>query len=140
MKVNICGIPHEVVECADSFDIDCHMGMIDHKNAVIKINKDLKGLNYTETLCHEMVHGMLLHMGYDELCNNEQFVQAMGNAICQGFEVKKVNDNYDDLPLFEPLEHDGCKGCEYENRSASNNPCCICKQRYTDKYKAKKVD
>ena len=75
----------------DNFDIDCHMGMIDHKNAVIKINKDLKGLNRTETLCHEMVHGMLLHMGYDDLCNNEQFVQAMGNAICQGFDIKEVN-------------------------------------------------
>ena len=91
MIVNICGIPHDVVECDDNFDIDCHMGMIDHKNAVIKINKDLKGLNRTETLCHEMVHGMLLHMGYDDLCNNEQFVQAMGNAICQGFDIKEVN-------------------------------------------------
>ena len=35
MIVNICGIPHDVVECDDNFDVDCHMGMIDHKNAVI---------------------------------------------------------------------------------------------------------
>ena len=97
MIVNICGIAHDVVECDDNFDVDRHMGMIDHKNAVIKINKDLKGLNRKETLCHEMVHGMLLHMGYDDLCNNEQFVQAMGNAICQGFDIKKVKVD-DDIP------------------------------------------
>ena len=54
MIVNICGIPHDVVECDDNFDVDCHMG-------------------------------------YDDLCNNEQFVQAMGNAICQGFDIKEVN-------------------------------------------------
>jgi hypothetical protein len=35
-----------------------------------------------------MVHGMLVHMGYDELSQDEQFVQALGNAICQGFEIK----------------------------------------------------
>ena len=42
-----------------------------------------------ETLCHEMVHGILTHMGYDNLSNDERFVQALGNAIYQGFEVKK---------------------------------------------------
>lgn len=87
MIVNICGVPHKVVEVNDNFDIDCHMGMIDHKRAEIKINKELKGLNRKETLCHEMMHGVLLHMGYTDLCNDETLVQALGNAIMQGFNI-----------------------------------------------------
>lgn len=140
MKVNICGVPHEVIECEDSFDIDCHMGMIDHKNAIIKINKDIKGVNRKETICHEMAHGMLLHMGYDELCNNEQFVQALGNAIMQGFDIKEVKSSYDDISNFEPcpFTHDGCKGCEYESYGEGLQPCKSCKQSYIDKYTPKK--
>lgn len=64
--------------------------MIDYKNAVIKINKDLQGLNRKETICHEMVHGMLVHTGYTELANDETLVQALGNAIMQGFDIKEV--------------------------------------------------
>ena len=43
-----------------------------------------------ETLCHEMVHGMLIHLGYQELSNDEQFVQAFGNAIYQSFTVNQI--------------------------------------------------
>lgn len=36
-----------------------------------------------------MVHGMLVHMGQDELSGNEEFVQNMANAIYNsGFELK----------------------------------------------------
>ena len=88
MKVNICGLPHEVVEVEDKFNVDCHMGMIEYKDLKIKINKDMPDEAKSETLCHEMVHGMLVHLGYGELANDEQFVQAFGNAIYQGFSVK----------------------------------------------------
>ena len=90
VRVNICGVPHEVVEVVDNFDMECHLGMIDYKKAVIKINKDLQGLNRKETICHEMVHGMLVHTGYTELANDETLVQALGNAIMQGFDIKEV--------------------------------------------------
>lgn len=88
MKVNICGLPHEVVEVEDSFDIDCHMGMIEYKSLQIKINKNMAEETKKETLCHEMVHGILVHLGYNDLSNDEQLVQALGNAIYQGFEIK----------------------------------------------------
>lgn len=67
MKVNICGLPHEVVEVEDKFNVDCHMGMIEYKDLVIKINKDMKPEAKAETLCHEMVHGILVHLGYQEM-------------------------------------------------------------------------
>ena len=42
MKVNICGIPHKVVECEDKFNIDCHFGQIDYKPCEIRINMESK--------------------------------------------------------------------------------------------------
>ena len=88
MKVNICGVPHIVVECEDKFDVDAHFGQIDYKSCEIRINKDLSAENKKETICHEMVHGILVHLGYNNLSQDEQFVQALGNAIYQGFDVK----------------------------------------------------
>jgi len=88
MKVNICGIPHEVKEYEDKFDVDCHFGQIDHKACEIRINKDMTDKVKDETICHEMVHGILVHLGYDEQSQDEQFVQALGNAICQGFYIR----------------------------------------------------
>jgi len=88
MKVNICGIPHKVVECEDKFDVDAHFGQIDYKACEIRINKDMTEANKKETLCHEMVHGMLTHLGYTNYSNDEVFVQSLANAIYQGFEIK----------------------------------------------------
>lgn len=88
MRINICGIPHAVIECEDNFDIDVHFGQIDFKKCEIKINKNMTEENKKEALCHEIVHGMLLHLGYNDYTNDEQFVQALGNAISQSFNVK----------------------------------------------------
>ena len=33
------------------------------------------------------------------------------------------------------MEHDGCKGCKYENCSPENKECMGCKQNAVDKYK-----
>ncbi len=88
MKVNICGIPHKVIECEDKFDTDCHFGQIDYKACEIRINKDISPASKKETLCHEMLHGMLVHLGYTEASQDELFVQALGNEIYQSFEIR----------------------------------------------------
>lgn len=93
MIVNICGIPHEVIETEDKFNVDCHLGQIDYKDLTIKINKDMHIIEKYETICHEMVHGILVHLGYNDLSNDEQFVQALGNAIYQGFDIKRMKEN-----------------------------------------------
>jgi len=95
MKVNICGVPHLIICREDSFDADAkHFGQIDYARCLITVNSDLREEARKETICHEMVHGMLVHIGYDELSQDEQFVQALGNAIYQGFDIKveKVED------------------------------------------------
>jgi len=90
--VNICGIPHKVIECEDRFDVDAHFGQIDYKACEIRINKDITEASKKETICHEMVHGMLTHLGYIEYSQDEQLVQALGNAIYQGFEIKSESE------------------------------------------------
>ena len=87
MKVNICGITHKVIECEDSFDIDTHFGQIDFRKAIIKINKDLDNQVKKESICHEVLHGILVHLGYDDLSSDEKFVNAVSNGICQAFSI-----------------------------------------------------
>ena len=41
-----------------------------------------------ETLCHEILHAMLVHLGYDELSQDEKLVQALANAVNQTFMVR----------------------------------------------------
>lgn len=89
MTVNICGILHEIVECEDSFSADAaHFGEIDYKACKIRINKDMAVEAQEETIIHEMVHGMLVHLGYTEQSQDEQFVQGLANAIYQGFDIR----------------------------------------------------
>lgn len=92
MIVNICGIPHKVIECEDNFNVDTHFGQIDYKACEIRINKDMTQEAKEETICHEMVHGILVHLGYSEQSQNEQLVQALGNAIYQGFKIREESE------------------------------------------------
>lgn len=87
MTVNICGIPHKIIEMDDNFDMDLHFGQIDYKKCEIRINNSLPGKARYEALCHEIVHGILVHLGFNELSQDEHLVQALGNAINQSFDI-----------------------------------------------------
>ena len=90
MTVNICGIPHKVVECEDHFDIDLHFGEIKYAMGEIRINKSLIPEIKSEALCHEILHGILVHLGYNDQSQDEQFVQALASAINQTFSIKAI--------------------------------------------------
>ena len=89
MKVNICGIPHKVIYCEDAFDLDTHYGQIDCGKAVIRISEGISPEQQDEALCHEILHGILVHIGKDELSQDEGFVQCLSNAIYQSFKVRE---------------------------------------------------
>lgn len=89
LKVNICGIEHSVIECEDNFDTETHMGQIDYGKCMIKINKDMPCQLKTAILCHEILHGMLIHIGREDLSEDEQLITALGNAINNAFLVKE---------------------------------------------------
>ena len=87
-SVTICGVPYEIILCSDNFDTDTHLGQIEYKDSIIKLNEELKEPMMMQTLIHEIVHGMLIHLGYAESSTDEQFVQALAMAIHQTFDVK----------------------------------------------------
>lgn len=91
MKVTICGVPHEVVEVKDEFDSDCHFGQIEYSKCLIKVNKEMPDEMKVSTVVHEMMHGILNHLGYEDLANDEKFVRVLGNAINESFRVKVCN-------------------------------------------------
>lgn len=92
-SVKICGIPHKIVMCEDSFNMDTHFGQIDYAKCQIKLNKDLPKEAMEETLVHEILHGIFVHLGYNDEAQNEQFVQALANAVNQTFTLRGGTGN-----------------------------------------------
>lgn len=89
MKVKICGITHEVEEVVNRFDASAFQyGQINYGEAKILVNKDMPQELKNETLCHEIVHGILVHIGRNDLTEDESLVQSLGNAIAQSFTIK----------------------------------------------------
>lgn len=89
-QITICGIPYKIVPTKDVFDVDTHLGQINYITGEIRVNEKLQGEILYETLAHEIVHGILMYIGYEKESQNEQFVQALGNAINQTFKIKEL--------------------------------------------------
>ena len=91
IKVNICGILHDVIYEKDRFQIDdIKFGYVDYANAKIYINEEITEQLQRETLCHEIIHGILFHIGKQEMSEDENLVQALANAIYQSFDIKGI--------------------------------------------------
>lgn len=105
--VNICGIPHKVILVEDNFSSDnLHLGEILYGQCLIKINKALPEPMRYEALSHEIIHGILLHLGYNEQTEDEQFVQSLANAVNQAFIPKVVGEDNDEIQETEVEEAD----------------------------------
>lgn len=79
--VTICGIRHTVEYVKDQFDVDTHFGQINYKEAQILINEDAAESIQSETLWHEIVHGILMHIGRSELNDDEALVNLIALAL-----------------------------------------------------------
>lgn len=90
-KVNICGISHDVIYEKDKFQIDdVKFGYIDYANAKIYINEEIAEPLQIETLCNVIIHGILFHIGKQEISEDKNLVQALANAIYQSFDIKGI--------------------------------------------------
>ena len=95
MKVNICGIPHDVEIRDDTFTSNTmHMGEIRYKECKIYLSSGMPKALEKETLVHEMLHGIFVHLGHNDLASDEVLVQSLAQAISQGFEVKEYEEVY----------------------------------------------
>lgn len=91
-KVNICGIPHQIIEKDYIEGNGCVLGEIEYRSCTIAMRKDQTPEMYRQTLIHEMVHGMLVMIGRNELSEDETFVQTLALAINQTFDIKEGDE------------------------------------------------
>ena len=88
-RIMIGGIPYKIIECSDRFDADAkHFGQVDFMHAEISINSDMEKNVKEETLTHEIMHAILVHIGRSDLSADETFVQSLANAVYQTFEAR----------------------------------------------------
>ena len=94
--VKICGIPYQIIEkeCIESSNGRC-LGLITYDEGTIEIRKGQQPDYYRQTLIHEVVHGMLVMIGRNDLSEDETFVQSMALAISQTFDLKEDNNDTD---------------------------------------------
>jgi hypothetical protein len=86
--VNICGIPYKIIdkECIEGNGRVC--GEITYDECIIKMRAGMNPDYYNQTLIHEVVHGMLVMIGRNDLSDDEIFVQTLALAISQTFDLK----------------------------------------------------
>jgi len=94
MNVNICGIPYtiEEVPVIDEELDGITQGKILYSQAKILLKESLPKELKQAVLFHEIVHGILMNIGYSELAGDETFVQGLSNALYQMFKLKMEND------------------------------------------------
>lgn len=83
MKVIICGIVYTVehVPVIDEGVEGIVQGQIHYSQGKILIKDGLPKQIEEEVLMHEMIHGILNHIGKSELAEDETFVQGLANGI-----------------------------------------------------------
>lgn len=108
-EINICGIPHRIVHKEDVFDnLEKHFGLIDYEKGIIYINGNLPESLQKETIFHEYVHGVLLHIGEEEKSLDEKFVQTLSNALYWTFgDVLDEVMGKEEKPAKEDIVHCG---------------------------------
>ena len=91
MEIDILGIHYKILE-VEQVDMTNYLvdGEIDYYKQVIKIKKDMPAERKTETLWHEIIHGICEHLQIEEVQNNEHLVQCLGNAMYQVLKRNKT--------------------------------------------------
>ena len=89
-KINICGIPYKIKEVPviDEADEGIIQGKIIYSQSTIYIKKDLPKKLKKQVLYHEIIHGVLVALGYNEQSADEAFVQSLATALYKIFEIK----------------------------------------------------
>ena len=90
-KIKICGLPFKIkqVNVLNECDAGITQGEIYCSKGEIHICKRLPKRIKKRVLYHEILHGMLVQLGYNDLSSDEEFVQSMSNAMYQMFKLKK---------------------------------------------------
>ena len=88
ITINICGIPHAIIPCADNFTMDSHFAEINYTKAEIRVNQDMPETMQIQSIIHEWVHGALVMIGRNQESQDENLVQCLAMAINQTFTIR----------------------------------------------------
>jgi hypothetical protein len=81
--VNILGIPYTVERVPVVNKGAYALGQIDYGQQRITIDEDLREERAQVTLLHEVIHGILESLGFDEETKNENMVQSLALGMYQ---------------------------------------------------------
>lgn len=96
-KINLLGVEIHVKEVDVVNKENPSKGDYNYLTATILLDKNMPVSMKNNTLVHELLHATFDLLGYDELRDDEQIVQALGSVLCQLFqqEVLYKNDKVD---------------------------------------------
>ena len=89
-KVKIMATDYKIEEVEQIDKNRRILGEIDYINQTIKLEKGLSDELKKEVLMHEILHGILEKLGFDDLNNDEQKVQSIASTL---YLVLKDNTN-----------------------------------------------
>lgn len=90
--IKICGIPFKIKEVDiidEGYTDGVVLGKIIHSNGKILIKRDIPKELKKSVIFHEVLHGILVQLEYDEFSSDETFVQSLSNAMYNMFEFKE---------------------------------------------------
>lgn len=85
-EIDIMGIIYEVEEVEVVNKMIPRNGEIDFQEQKIRLDKNLLDDRKMVTLLHEVIHGEMEALGFDELCDNENVVQSLAVALYHTFK------------------------------------------------------
>lgn len=90
-EVTICGIPHKIIydDVIDEEYGGVVQGKIIYSKCEIHLKKGLTKELEEEVLIHEMIHGILIHLGKSELSDDEEFVQLLAHGVFEHFKIRE---------------------------------------------------
>ena len=83
MKINILGLEYQIKIVST---VDRHQalwGKINYETQEIVISSNISSQHQLQTIIHELLHGILTHLGYSNHSDDEQFVTAVSAALYQ---------------------------------------------------------
>lgn len=80
-KVKILATEYRVEEVEQIDKYQRLLGQIEYTEQVIKIDKNISEDMKKETLIHEIIHGILEKLGYEELNEDEQKVHSIASTM-----------------------------------------------------------
>lgn len=85
-NIEILGLAFDVVETPVVNHEQLRDGEIDYRNQVIRIDAGLSDAAKEQVLLHEIIHGVLTQLGFDEETGDERLVQGLAVGLHQALD------------------------------------------------------